>query len=216
MKHLFLTSSIAIEGVGESIRVKLGHDKPLKTVFINTPVEGEVDQSDLTWVDEERVGLNKNGFITFDYTITGKTLAQIKTDLKDIEVLYISGGNEFYLKEKSNESGFETFVKEFIENGGLYVGTSCGSIIMGTDMTPLQKLSDLTTLTKPIDTTGYGLVNFTILPHWGSEDFRTRWLNDESFALTYKENIKIIALNNYEYVEVMGDKSRIIDIRSEK
>lgn len=215
MKHLFLTSSIAIVGVGESIRAKLGHNRSLKTVFINTPVEGESDQSDLSWVEEERVGLRKNGFEIFDYTITGKKLDQIKNDLKDIDVLYISGGNEFYLKEKSNESGFETFVHNFVNNGGLYIGTSCGSIIAGHDMTPLLKLSDHNVLSNPIDSVGYGLVDFTILPHWGSEDFRARWLNEDSFNYMYKDNQQLIALNNYEYVEVLGDKYRIIDERKE-
>ena len=216
MKHLFLTSSIAIPGVGESIRTKLGHDNPLKTVFISTPVEGEADQSDLSWVEEERLGLRKNGFDIFDYSITGKTLPQIKEDLTGIDVIYISGGNEFYLKEKSNESGFETFVKEFVESGKIYIGTSCGSIIMGKDMTPLQQLSDLTTLTKSIDTRGFGIVDFTILPHWGSQEFRSRWLNGDSFNLMYQSNNKIIALNNYEYIEVIDDQFRIIDVRNEK
>ena len=215
MKHLFLTSSIAIPGVGESIRAKLGHNLPLKTVFISTPVEGD-DQSDLSWVDEERVGLNKNGFVTFDYTITGKSLSQIQNELIEIDVLYVPGGNEFYLKEKSNESHFDEFVKKFVNGGGLYIGTSCGSIIMGEDISPLQKLSDLATLSKPIDTSGFGIVDFTILPHWGSEDFKNRWLNDDSFNLMYQTNTRIIALNNFEYIEVMDDRFRIIDVRHEK
>lgn len=215
MKRLFLTSSIAIPGVGESIRTKLGHNNPLKTVFIVTPVEGD-DQSDLAWVEEEKVGLRKNGFEIFDYTITGKTLSQIRGDLKDIEVLYISGGNEFYLKEKSNESEFETFVNEFVESGKIYIGTSCGSIIMGQDISPLQKLSDLASLSKPIDTNGFGIVDFTILPHWGSQEFQDRWLNNDSFNLMYQANTKIIALNNYEYIEVKGDRYRIVDVRRDK
>lgn len=216
MTHLFLTSSIGIPGVGESIRASLGHDKKLKTVFVTTPVEGDSDQSDLSWVDEDRLGLNKNNFITFDYTITGKSLSQIQSDLSDIEVLYISGGNEFYLKEKSNESGFEKFVHTFVEKSGLYIGTSCGSIIAGTDMSPIQQLSDLDTLSNPVDTRGYGLVDFTILPHWGSDNFKERWLSEDSFNLMYKSKSPLIALNNFEYVEVVDDKYRIIDIRGEK
>ncbi len=215
MHHLFLTSSIAIEGVGESIRARLGHNNPLKTVFINTPVEGEIDQSDLSWVEEERVGLNKNGFVTFDYTITDKVLAQIKADLADIDILYISGGNEFYLKEKINESGFGSFVKDFVDKGGLYIGTSCGSIIVGNDMSALQKLSDLDKLSKPIDCKGLGLVNFTILPHWGSSDFRDRWLSKESFDVMFNPSTPLIALNNYQYIEMQGDSWQIIDVRKE-
>lgn len=216
MKRLFLTSSIGIPGVGESIRSKLGHSKTLKTVFISTPVEGEVDQSDLSWVEEERVGLTKNNFEIFDYTITGKTLSQIKADLKDIDVLYISGGNEFYLKEKSKESKFDKFVIDFVNNGGIYIGTSCGSIIAGKDMSPLLQLTDPQTLSKPVDASGYSLVNFTILPHWGSIEFHDRWLNDASFNHMYSSNVPQIALNNFEYVEVKGEDFRIIDIRREK
>ncbi len=216
MTHLFLTSSVGIPGVGESIRASLGHHKKLKTFFITTPVEGDSDQSDLSWVDEDRLGLNKNDFLTFDYTITGKSLSQIKSDLSDIEVLYISGGNEFYLKEKSNESGFEEFVHAFVEKGGVYIGTSCGSIIAGSDMSPIQQLSDLATLSNPVDTRGFGLVDFTILPHWGSDNFKERWLSKESFDLMYKTKSPLIALNNYEYVEVIDDQYRIIDVRNEK
>lgn len=216
MTHLFLTSSIGSPGVGESIRTRLGHERKLKTAFITTPIEGDSDQPDLSWVDEDRLGLNKNGFITFDYTITGKSLSQIESDLSDIEVLYISGGNEFYLKEKSNESGFEEFVHTFVKNGGIYIGTSCGSIIAGSDMSPIQQLSDLDVLSKPVDVNGFGLVDFTILPHWGSDDFKNRWLSEDSFNLMYKTKSPLIALNNFEYVEVIDDQYRIIDLRRGK
>lgn len=215
MQHLFLTSSVGVPPVARSIRKHLGTDKPLRTVFLSTPVEGDADQDDLSWVDDERNELNKYDFVTFDYTITGKNLAQIRQDLEGIEVLYISGGNEFYLKEKSNESHFEEFVHDFVGSGGIYIGTSGGSIIAGTDMTPLQNLSDLKGLSAPVDNKGFGLVNFTILPHWGSTEFRDRWLSSETFDLIYQERTNLIALNNYQYIEVLGDKFKIIDARKE-
>jgi dipeptidase E len=160
--------------------------------------------------------LLKSGFEIFDYTITGKTIEQIKHDLSGIDVLHIPGGNEFYLKAKSNESNFDEFVIDFIAKGGIYIGSSCGSIIVGTDMSPLLKLSDHTGLTNPVDTKGFGIVNFTSLPHWGSDNFRDRWINNDSFNLMFNSSAPIIALNNYEYVEVVDDQFRIIDVRNEK
>lgn len=215
MQHLFLTSSIGIEGVGESVRRKLGHNNNLKTAFITTPVEGDGDQDDLSWVQEDRDGLNNNGFITFDYTITNKTSAQIRQDLKDIEVLYVSGGNEFYLKEKANENNFDDIVRKLVDSGVIYIGTSAGSIIACADMSALQNLSDLAPLNKPVDTKGFGLVDLTILPHWGSENFKDRWLSEDSFNYMFKENAPLIALNNYQYIEVKGDEFNIIDVRNE-
>jgi dipeptidase E len=167
-------------------------------------------------VDEERVGLNKNGFVTFDYTITGKDLARIKKDLADIDVLYISGGNNFYFKEKSNESSFESFVKEFVATGKIYIGTSCGSQIMGEDMSSVLSMTDLDVLSRPVDINGFGIVNFTIIPHWGSEEFKENRLNQISFDQMFGSASPLVALNNYEYIEVLGDNFRIVDVRSEK
>lgn len=216
MKHLFLTSSIEIGGIGESIRRHIGHNEPLRTAFIMTPVEGEANQDDLSWVDGERSKLNDNNFITFDYTITGKNTEIIEGDLRDIDVLYITGGNEFYFKDQSNQTGFAKFVKNFVSSGKPYISSSAGSVIAGEDMSALLNLSDTSKLLQPVDITGFGLVNFTILPHWGSLDFRSDWLSNKSFEYMYGESTTLIALNNYEYIEVLGDNFRIIDVRREK
>lgn len=215
MKHLFLTSSIDDRDVAKSVRAHLDLTGPIKTAFIMTPIEAETEIGLKTWEREERIALNISGFSTFDYTITGKNLSQIKTDLQDIDVLYISGGNELYFKEKCNESNFEVFVKEFVDSGRPYIGTSCGSIMAGNDVGATIKLNDISRLKRPIDTTGFGLVDFSILPHWGLADFKEGYTKD-SFDILFQSNFPLIALNNYEYIEVMGDQYRIIDVRREQ
>lgn len=216
MKHLFLTSSIEISGIGESIRRHIGHNQSLKTAFIMTPVEGDANQNDLEWVDGERDRLNANNFVTFDYTITNKNLSQISKDLTGIDVLYVTGGNEFYFKDQSNQTGFTKFVHDFVSSGKPYISSSAGSVIAGEDMSALLNLSDTSKLLSPVDTTGFGIVNFTILPHWGSVEFRSDWISNKSFEHMYSDSTPLIALNNYQYIEVIDDKFRIIDTRHEK
>jgi dipeptidase E len=216
MTHLFLTSSIEIQGIGESIRNRIGHNHALKTAFIMTPAEGDANQDDLSWVDGERSRLNANNFVTFDYTITGKKIDQIQNDLKDIDVLYVTGGNEFYFKDKCNQSGFKQFVQDFVNSGKPYISSSAGSIIVGHDMSALLNLSDTSKLPQPLDVTGLGIVDFTILPHWGSDNFKNEWLSKNSFEYMYESKSPLIALNNFEYIEVIDDQYRIIDVRNEK
>lgn len=215
MKHLFLTSAIGFPGVSESIRSKLGHYKKLKTVFITTATE-VVDMSNDAWYQEDRSALAKNGFKFFDYTISNKNQDQIKNDLKNIEALYISGGNTFYLLQQSQLSRFDNFVRKILDEGVIYIGTSAGSCIAGPDISPTIGCDDVSLAPDINGYAGYGLVDFTILPHWGSSEFKKEYLSNTSFEATYKEENKLIALNNHEYVEVIDDKYHIIDVRNKK
>lgn len=215
MKHLFLTSSIDTANVAESVYEKLRPSSSPKIALILTATEAETMIGMKTWEGEEREALNRAGFTTFDYTITGKNISQINQDLKDVDALYVSGGNEFYFREQCDNSDFEKFVHEFVESGKPYIGTSCGSIMAGTDISPTLNLNDLSCLKKPPHTTGFSLVDFSILPHWGLEDFQDEYIN-QSFENLYMQNRKMIAINNYEYVEVLDDKYRIVDVRREK
>lgn len=212
-RHLFLTSSIGTPGVGESIRQNLGHNLPLKTAFITTPVEPKSEQADLSWLEEDKQALRKNYFEIFDYTITGKNEAQVRQDLSDIEVLYVSGGNDFYLKQQANKCNFGQFVREFVESGMPYIGTSAGSIITATDISPSLQITDKDELDDPdhVDLTGFGLVNFTVMPHWGSKWFREGYL-DSRLTTMYDSSVPLILLHDNQYVEVKDDWYRIIDV----
>lgn len=213
MQHLFLTASIDTANVAQNVLNKLKLNSP-HTAFVVTPVEAEAKLGLKTWEGEERHAMQKAGFHTFDYTITGKTLSQFKQDLENIDVLYVSGGNEQYFREVCDDTGFEKFVKEFVASGRPYVGTSCGSIIAGHSMLPTSKLNDLSLLKRPINPSGFGLVNFSVLPHWGLEDFRQGYIVD-SFENMYHEPFPLIAINNYQYIEVTGNNYKIIDVRNE-
>lgn len=50
-------------------------------------------------------------------------------EVKDFDVIYICGGNTFYLLHKVRESGFADIVKQFLDEGKVYVGVSAGSYI---------------------------------------------------------------------------------------
>jgi dipeptidase E len=214
MKHLFLTSSIGTPGVGESIRRQLGHNKPLKTAFITTPVEPPEEQNDLSWYEQDRDALRKSGFDFFDYTITNKNSEEIEQNIGDVKCIYVSGGNTPYLLDQSQKSGFTKFIRKFVNSGKLYIGTSAGSMIAGPQL-PLYLREVDGDNSNLSDYTGYALVEFTIVPHWGSKDFHDLYLG-ERINKMYTTDYKMILLNNYEYIEVLGDKYRIIDVRSEK
>ena len=127
----------------------------------------EAKTGDKTWEEEDRLALVDAGFKVTDYTITGKTLDQLKTDLAGYDFIYLSGGDTWYLLNQSRKTGFYNLIQDLVKNQGkIYIGTSAGSIIAGPKC-PDYLLSKEEVLDIE-NQKGYGLVNFTILPHWGA------------------------------------------------
>jgi dipeptidase E len=214
MKHLFLCSAIGIGRVGKSVRQHLGHDRKLKTVFITTPVEVE-DMSDDSWYRDDRKALIDNGFDIFDYTITGKKSSDFTHDLGLVDAIYVSGGNTNHLLQQSHKSNFASFIHNFVDSGKIYVSTSAGSIIAGPQLPPYVGGDE----GGAPDLTAYkcwNLVNLTLIPHWGGEIFRDKYLSDRMSQIYSDSAQPFVLCNDHEYVEVVGDKYRIVDSRSEK
>lgn len=208
MKQLFLTSSIHAVAHDIAKRLDLFHKN--KLVFITTAAEPET--GDMTWLKNDRQALVDAGFKVTDYTITNKTIDQLRTDLKDYDFIYNSGGNTLYLLKQSQKSGFITVVKELIlEQGKIYIGTSAGSIIASLKCP--DYLIDINEVKEIENLDGYGFVNFTIMPHWGSKWFWDQYLKGR-LEITYKEDsVPFLLLTDNHYVYVQDDRCEIVDAR---
>ncbi len=208
MKKLFLASSI--ETTGSAIGKEIGNPKNLKLAFINTAGEPEEDKN---WISEDRVGLEKAGFEIFDYTITGKNVYDFDKDLSSAQVIHVNGGDTFYFLLKARESGFDEWIKNLVNNGEkIYTGSSAGSIVCAPNTMNASFFENFGYYKKLTTYEGFGLVNFLVFPHWGSEWFRDKYLN-KRMEIAYKPENKIILLNDYQYVKVEGEKYTIVDIR---
>ena len=205
--ELFLTSSV--HAVAHDIAKKINLAQANKLVFIDTAAEPKGEREDLTWLQNDRQALVNAGFVVNNYTITSKSRGKLEADLKDFDYIYLSGGNTAYLLEQSQKSGFISLIKELVnERGKIYIGTSAGSIICG------KKLPDYFA-DEEADLENnkcYGFVNFTILPHWGSEDFKNRYLG-KRLKIVYKDNqVPLILLTDNQYVHAQDGQFEIIDV----
>lgn len=207
-QELFLTSSI--HAVAHDIAKRVNLSKANKLVFIDTAAETK-DDDDKEWLRNDRQALVDAGFVVSDYTITGKTRGQLEIDLNDFDYIYMSGGDTAYLLEQSQKSGFISLIKELIrEKGKIYIGTSAGSIIAGPRLPDYFSDEDGDLENR----NGYGFVNFTLVPHWGSEHFKERYLG-ERLKIAYKEDqVPLLILTDNQYVHVQDDQTQIIDVKN--
>jgi dipeptidase E len=211
MKRMFLAASIDRTGPAiardiEKVTGKKAGD--LKLAFITTAAEGS-SSPDKSWLDDDRDGFIKGGFDLFDYTITGKDINQIKSDLGSCDVIHVNGGNSFYLLLQFKKSGFDKWIKDEIEKGRkIYTASSAGTQVVSPNIEVLQLPDSKIYAEQLTNFDGVGLVDFVVFPHWGSEKFKNKYF-DHRLKLAYKPENKIILLNNWQYIQVEDDMYKI-------
>ena len=129
-KRLVLTSCGIINKELKEAFYKL-LNKPvdeMKVLYITTAIDGE-EISDADWVHNEFQTVLNLGIKEENIKEYNKLDDDI--DLSLFDMIYVLGGNTFYLLKKIKDTKFDAKLKEAIHNGILYVGSSAGSIILG-------------------------------------------------------------------------------------
>lgn len=127
---------------------------------------------DRAFVDRERKVLSDLGFQVEEVDIEGKSPEELTKILGGKDIVYVQGGNTYYLLKCVRESGFDAVVKDLIEKGTIYLGVSAGSYIA----CPTIEMStwnnngdDRYGLT---DLSAMNLVPFLVSVHYNREKYR--------------------------------------------
>ena len=203
LKNMILTSSLY-----ESIElVKKFLDKNTeskKILFIPTA----------TNVDEYKkyIHLTQKAFEDFGYEVENFDISIFseeiaKEKLSQAKIVFISGGNTFYLLQELKRKNLTSYLKERIENGLLYIGESAGSVIAAPDIEYASIVDDKTLATELDDYTGLDLVDFYIVPHFEEEPFVESSRNTVEL---YKDKLDLKLINNKEVILVENNNFTII------
>ena len=141
----------------------------------------------------------------FDVSIFSEKIAKEK--LSEAKIVFISGGNTFYLLQELKRKNLITYLKERIENGLLYIGESAGSVIAAPDIEYASIVDDKTLATELNDYTGLNLVDFYIVPHFEEEPFVESSRNTVEL---YKDKLDLKLINNKEAILVENNNFTII------
>ena len=141
----------------------------------------------------------------FDVSIFSEEIAKEK--LSQAKIVFISGGNTFYLLKELKRKNLTSYLKERIENGLLYIGESAGSVIAAPDIEYASIVDDKTLATELDDYTGLNLVDFYIVPHFEEEPFVESSRNTVEL---YKDKLDLKLINNKEAILVENNNFTII------
>ncbi len=139
-----------------------------KVIFVTTAAFGQ--ENNPIWLESYRAKLREYGIIQIeDLDIKGKTEKELRKILSSSDIIFVNGGNTFYLLRYIHESGFDKVIPDLLNKGKIYIGVSAGSIIACPTIE--------TALWEPADKNDVGLkgfaglklINFLISPHFKEE-----------------------------------------------
>lgn len=205
MKKLFLTS-VACKVLDKFVDLLDCPPSDLIVAFVPTAADVYENKS---FVDDDRNKLSELGFKILDINITGKTEEILQEQMKDVDIIFVAGGNTFYLLENTLVSGFDKIVKQLVENGKYYIGSSAGSVLAGLSVEPVKLLDNPSKAQNLKSFDGLKLIDKIILPHYGNEKYQDKMnqilndyadvkdkiikLTDNQAAVINDEDVKIIS-----------------------
>jgi len=181
-------------------------DKPISQVKIIFVPTASRSKEELKYVDKSKkelldLGIPENNI---------KTLNLDKhvsfQDVEGFDVIYVCGGNTFYLLKKVRETGFDKVIFEFVKTDKLYLGVSAGSILVNPDIsaasTGLEPDENDVGLT---DLTGLNLTEIIVSPHYCEEE---KPIIDK---FKKKSQYKVVPLTDSQALLVIGMETKIIE-----
>jgi dipeptidase E len=102
------------------------------------------------------------------YDLKDRTEQQARQRLNETDILYVCGGNTFYLLYHLQKTNFAQALKQRLAEGLLYIGSSAGSVVAGKDIGFIAPMDD-PHIVELDDTSGLQLFDGLFLPHFGHE-----------------------------------------------
>lgn len=123
--------------------------------------------------------------------------------LQDFDVVWMGGGNVYYLRWLMKVSGFDSVIKQLLESGLVYGGGSAGSIIT----CPVLEAFDLVDsfdLAPEVNKLGLNLIDFIIIPHWQTPEFHHELEKIKDYY-NLDARYQIVTITDNQAVVVNGD-----------
>ena len=121
-------------------------------------------EMNISWLEPEIEPIRKRSKRFETYDIAGKSKETLRENFKSFDVIYVSGGNTYYLLEKVNQSGFRNVLKDKLEQKCLYLGCSAGAVLICPRIDFISLMDD-PSKANLTDYKGLSLIDYLILPH---------------------------------------------------
>lgn len=206
MKNLFFCSFMF--AAKESFREYISRFEAKDILFIPTAshVEPRRDYVYRAWSYFESLGYKVK-----DLEVSEISSEEAKRQIEDAEILYVAGGNTFYLLQELQKKDLLDIIRKKVEKGMVYVGESAGSILASSDIDYVHKIDPKDQAPELLDTKGLGLMDFYVIPHYLDRPFEE--VTQATYEM-YKDELELVLIDNKQ--SIIADGSGKFEIKTDK
>lgn len=174
--------------------------KPAGQIKIAHIITASKVEENLSYLEKENRMMRALGLNVENIDIEGKNEAELRKLLMDKDIIYVQGGNTFYLLKHVRESGFDKVVKDLIDKGVIYIGVSAGSYIACPTIEMANWKNQDKNLVGLRDLTGLNLVPFLLFVHYKPEykDVLRQEIAGAKYPVKILTNDQVILIRNGE------------------
>jgi len=163
MKLLLTSAGITNKSIANALKDLVG--KPLSEVKVGfIPTAANVERGNKDWYIAQLTNLHAHGFLWVDIVDISAPLVDWKSRLSGADVIFVGGGNTFYLLDQIRKTKFDEWLKDHIDTK-VYVGISAGSIIVTPSIAIASVDNGDENLPHLTDLKSLGFTDFEISPH---------------------------------------------------
>lgn len=132
---------------------------------------------------------------------------EMKARIAGSDIIYVTGGNTFFLLQEMKRTGADIAIKQAIDSGKIYVGESAGAMITAPDIEYVTAMDSIKKAPHLSSYEALGLVDFYIVPHYLNIPFKRVTRN---MVERYAGRLDLRPISNQEVVFVKEDEVTLI------
>lgn len=204
MIKLFLTSAGLVPEVASDFLKLIDRDpKDMAVAFVPTAADPECNKF---YVGKSRRQIKRLGFSLFDVDLKKQTKESLTEELSKADVIFVNGGNTYYLLDQMRKSGFTEIIENLLDQGKIYVGVSAGSYVASPTIEAAGWKHADRNVVNMTDLSAINLVPFIITAHF---EEKLKPIIEQSAK---KASYPTVVLTDQQAVRVEDDKYEIVGV----
>lgn len=200
MKRIFLAASFK-----DVCPLFADFERDIKGKIVTFIPTASMVENVVFYVEAGKKALEKLGAIVDELELSTATAEEIRTKLKNNDIIYVTGGNTFFLLEELKRTGADKIIIEEVNAGKLYIGESAGAIVTAANIEYAKGMDNPKKAPGLLNFDALNLVDFYTVPHYTNFPFKKA---AQKIMIQYSSELKLLPISNHEAIIMDDDEIR--------